>query len=262
VAGDRLALTELSALADLRALSRFFDALWQRATPALPLELLRALTSAGNYTTAAHLDGELVGGLTGFLGRHGDATILHSHILGVAPGAQRRGVGRALKQHQRAWAARRGIASITWTFDPLVARNARFNLVHLGARPTAYLPDFYGPMDDGFNASSPTDRLLVAWPTEPVAPPAVPQGAPAALEVDACDGPVVRDVAGGLRRCRLPADIVTLRRTQPARAAAWSEALRATLATAMAAGDEVVGLDADDAYVIRPAPELGRRAGR
>lgn len=251
---DDLALTELSALADLRALSRFFDALWQRATPALPLELLRALTSAGNYTTAAYLDGELIGGLTGFLGRHGDATILHSHILGVAPGAQRRGVGRALKQHQRAWAARRGIASITWTFDPLVARNARFNLLHLGARPTAYLPDFYGPMDDGFNASSPTDRLLVAWPTEPVAAVAAPQGAPSVLDVDDRGGPVVREVVAGLRRCRLPADIVGLRRDDPPMAAAWSAALRTTLGAALAAGDEIAGLDTDDAYVIRPAP--------
>jgi len=251
VAGERLVIAELSELADLAALSRFVDALWQRSTPALPLELLRALTSAGNYTAAATLDGELVGGLTGFLGRHGGATILHSHILGVAPGMQRRGVGRALKEHQRAWARRRDIASITWTFDPLVARNARFNLVHLGARPTAYLPDFYGPMDDGFNASSPTDRLLVAWPTVPVAAVAVPQGARAVLDVDG-DVPVVRDLAGGLRRCRLPADIVTLRRSDPARAAAWSDALRATLGAAMAAGDEVVGLDDDGAYVLRP----------
>lgn len=250
---ERLVLTELSALADLRALSGFFDVLWQRATPALPLELLRALTSAGNYTAAAHLDGELVGGLTGFLGRHGDATILHSHILGVAPAVQRRGVGRALKQHQRAWAARRGIATITWTFDPLVARNARFNLVHLGARPTAYLPDFYGPMDDGFNASSPTDRLLVTWPTQPRPAAAVPQGVPAALERDVGGGPVVRDVGAGPRRCRLPADIVSLRRTDPALAAAWSAALRATLGAAMTAGDAVAGLDADNAYVLLPA---------
>lgn len=258
MADERLALTELGELADLRALSHFFDALWQRSTPALPLELLRALTSAGNYTAAAHLDGELVGGLTGFLGRHGDATILHSHILGVAPGVQRRGVGRALKQHQRAWAAQRGIASITWTFDPLVARNARFNLVHLDARPTAFLPDFYGPMADGFNASSPTDRLLVAWPTGPApASPAVPGGAPAALDIDAHGGPLVREVGGGLRRCRLPADVVGLRRRDPALAAAWSEALRATLGAAMAAGDEVVGLDADDAYVLRPPATAG-----
>ncbi len=161
-----------STLDELRALSAFFDELWGRRTPALPLELLRALTAAGNYTAAAYEGEQLVGGLAGFLGRHGAEPILHSHILGVAVPAQRRGVGLALKQHQRAWARDRGIATITWTFDPLVARNARFNLQRLGARATAYLPDFYGPMDDGFNASSPTDRLLARPPACPTTPAA------------------------------------------------------------------------------------------
>ena len=83
---------------------------------------------------------------------------MHSHITGVLPGLQSQGLGRLLKQHQREWALAREVGHITWTFDPLVARNAHFNLRVLGARVTEYLVDHYGPMDDGVNRGDETDR--------------------------------------------------------------------------------------------------------
>ena len=83
------------------------------------------------------------------------------------------GIGTALKLHQRAWCAERDIGVVAWTYDPLIARNAWFNLGRLGAHVEAYLVDFYGPMDDGLNAGEESDRLLVHWPVEPeeVVPP-------------------------------------------------------------------------------------------
>ena len=61
---------------------------------------------------------ELVGACVGF---HEEPPLqtLHSHIAGVIRGPWRN-VGFALKLHQRAWALRRGIAEIAWTYDPLV----------------------------------------------------------------------------------------------------------------------------------------------
>ena len=53
---------------------------------------------------------------------------------------------------------------MTWTFDPLVRRNAYFNTVKLAARPVEYLVDFYGEMTDEINAGQGSDRLLVEWP--------------------------------------------------------------------------------------------------
>src|ERR687886_297223 len=88
---------------------------------------------------------------------------LHSHITGVAPTDAHRGIGFALKLHQRAWALARGVRLVVWTFDPLVARNAWFNLAKLGALPTAYLESFYGAMSDGINAGEESDRVLVDW---------------------------------------------------------------------------------------------------
>ncbi len=50
-----------------------------------------------------------------------------------------------------------------WTFDPLVRRNAWFNIAVLGAEVAEYLPSFYGSMTDAINAGDESDRLLVAW---------------------------------------------------------------------------------------------------
>ncbi len=96
---------------------------------------------------------------------------LHSHMLAVAPAHRDRGLGFALKQWQREDALRRGITLMRWTFDPLVAKNAFFNLERLGAGAREYLPNFYGR-----RGALPTDRLLAEWRLdgrEPVHEPAL-----------------------------------------------------------------------------------------
>src|SRR5437763_17197337 len=50
-----------------------------------------------------------------------------------------------------------------WTTDPLIRRNAYFNLAKLGAEAPQYLVDFYGEMRDAFNAGDESDRLLIRW---------------------------------------------------------------------------------------------------
>ena len=103
--------------------------IWGRSAdnPPVPPELLRAFSKAGNYIAGAFAGDELVGATIAFHStpeRHA----LHSHIAGVAPGLVGRSVGYAMKLHQRGWALARGIDVIEWTFDPLVARNAYFNV--------------------------------------------------------------------------------------------------------------------------------------
>ena len=51
-----------------------------------------------------------------------------------------------------AWALERGLSEVTWTFDPLVRRNAWFNIEVLGGHITEYVPNFYGTMSDSINA--------------------------------------------------------------------------------------------------------------
>jgi len=88
---------------------------------------------------------------------------LHSHMVGVVPKYQNRGVGRRLKLAQRDDAVARGIKLIEWTFDPLQLRNAHFNLVRLGAVVRRYIPNFYGRTSSPLHAGLPTDRLVAEW---------------------------------------------------------------------------------------------------
>src|SRR5581483_10885895 len=84
-------------------------------------------------------------------------------ITGVVGAHQGAHLGYELKQHQRTWALDRGLTAIEWTFDPLVRRNAYFNLVKLGAEIIRYEPDFYGPMRDATNAGDESDRVVTRW---------------------------------------------------------------------------------------------------
>ncbi len=162
------------------------------------------------------------------------ARSMHSHITGVLPGLQSKGLGRLLKQHQRDWAFARDVGHITWTFDPLVARNAHFNLRVLGARVTEYLVDHYGPMDDGVNRGDETDRLMVSWAL--AAPPAPTPP----------DDRVVASVA-------VPHDIETMRREAPADAAAWRVRVRDEFLARTAEGLVAAGFDDDRGYLfVRP----------
>ena len=149
---------------DARTMVRVLDAVWGGWDGAAGIQdaTILALAHAGNYAEVAILDGDPVGAALGFFGEPlGD--VLHSHIVGVLPRATGLGIGRAIKMRQRDWCRQRSITTMTWTFDPLVARNAYFNIEKLGARPTRYMIDYYGQMSDGLNAGQASDRVLLTW---------------------------------------------------------------------------------------------------
>jgi predicted GNAT superfamily acetyltransferase len=102
------------------------------------------------------------GAALGFLG-WSEGIHLHSHMTAVVPWRRSSGVGYALKLFQRAVCLEQGITDMRWTFDPLIRRNAHFNLVKLGAEVVRFLPDFYGPLDDAINGSDRSDRFEVRW---------------------------------------------------------------------------------------------------
>jgi predicted GNAT superfamily acetyltransferase len=106
----------------------------------------------------------MVGFVFGFVGLTADGRIKHcSHIAGALPGYRDRGVGHALKLKQREIVLAQGIDLITWTFDPLESRNAKFNFHKLGATCGVYLRNLYGAMRDKLNAGLPSDRFQVDW---------------------------------------------------------------------------------------------------
>src|SRR5215207_2218313 len=143
-------IAEVSQPAEASELAALFMTVWETTFEHAPMspDLLCALAFTGQYVVTARRGGELVGGAVGFRTEEGGSPRLHSHITGVRPFAQGGNVGFALKLHQRVWALRRGLTGINWTFDPLVRRNAYFNLTKLGATAELYRVNAYGQMAD------------------------------------------------------------------------------------------------------------------
>ncbi|MGH9422429.1 MAG: hypothetical protein ACRD3J_20805 [Thermoanaerobaculia bacterium] len=138
----------------------------------VPASLLHIVAYVGGIAAGAYdADGVLLGFVFGISGIH-DGELAHwSHMLGVRESARNLGVGRKLKEHQRGELARMKVARIFWTFDPLMAKNAYFNLNRLGAKVVEYVPNMYGITDSPLHLGLPTDRLVVCVTTaEPLAP--------------------------------------------------------------------------------------------
>ncbi|MEV6582341.1 GNAT family N-acetyltransferase [Streptomyces sp. NPDC051582] len=247
---NALDLRELHTMEDLDTVSRLYAEIWGTDTDSPPVsaDVMRALSHAGNYVAGAYEDGRLVGASLAF---YGDpiGTTLHSHITGTAMG---RGIGHALKLHQREWALARGIKRITWTYDPLIRRNAYFNLVKLGARPQEYLQAFYGAMDDAINGGDESDRVLTAWDlTAPPGPYTFDLPADVAHGVRNVDSrPVIGPTDAAAILIDLPDDIEALRRTDPGAARDWRLAVRHTLAGLLADGARVAGFHDRRSYLL------------
>ncbi|MGI9017262.1 MAG: GNAT family N-acetyltransferase [Euzebya sp.] len=235
-----------------------FDQVWQ-ARAVMPSNLIRAIQFGGGYVSGAFVEDEMRGASVAFLGTSHQADdpvmTLHSHITGVL-GADR-GIGYALKLHQRQWCQQHGVNTISWTFDPLIARNAYFNLAKLGAIGTAYLTDHYGEMADGINAGQGSDRLLARWDvgaTRAPTRPALPADPPiVVLDRDTAGEPVATDVNGSpheVLAIAAPADILRLRRRNPSLAHRWRRAVRDHLIPLMAAGYQATGMTRDGYYLL------------
>ena len=254
-AGVRIA--PVQDVAGIGAAERFLAGVWRtpKESPPLPAEVLRSLCHAGGSVLAARAGDELVGAAVAVFEPPATRAV-YSLIAGAA--TSDRGIGLALKLAQRAWALERGATAMSWTFDPLVGRNARFNLVKLGARAVDYVVDFYGPMGDGINAGDETDRLTIRW--DLLADP--PAGTDDAGEdrqgaestAVAPDGGPLSARAGQLRWCRVPRDVVALRAEDPAAAMAWRRAVRGVLTEAFEDGYVGTAMSRDGWYRLERSP--------
>jgi predicted GNAT superfamily acetyltransferase len=251
-------IRELDTAAETLRGAEVLREVWGGAESVAPGNLLRAVQHTGGYVFGVYdASGVLLAVSVGLLAHVG----LHSHITGVVPAGQRRGLGLALKQHQRAWALERGMTTITWTCDPLVRRNVAFNLHALGAGVDGYLPDHYGPLVDGLNQGDESDRLSVRW--DLLSPRAVAaqsgrlpwavSAAPLVVAAGPGDAPSVEPGDGAGRRVQLPRDIEAVRRADPPAARAWRRAVREAVLAGYAAGGEVTGLTAQGALVMEGA---------
>ena len=264
-AGAGVEIRLLNDLAGQNLARGLFDHVWSTdgQTQVTP-NLMQALVHNGSYVSGAFIGHRFVAAAFAFPGRdeHGHLH-LHSHMAAVLDDVRDRRIGTALKWHQRAWAIKAGYDTITWTFDPLVRRNARLNLLKLGVYVSDYYQDFYGDMADALNAGDATDRVMARWEllslrtvqaaalTNGLDPNPIPSQAFHALTIEN-DEPVIHLSSGrsDVLVVTLPPDIIEIRTKDPQKASRWRIAVRSVLAPALEAGMEITGFTSEGAYLI------------
>jgi len=143
-------------------------AIWPGSeTEVVPAHVLITAIHNGGLLVGAFQGDRLVGFVFGFPGIEftpdGPRPKHCSHMLGIHPDQRDSGLGFALKRAQWQMVRHQGLDHITWTYDPLLSRNAYLNIAKLGAVCNTYRRSEYGDLRDGLNAGLPTDRFQVDW---------------------------------------------------------------------------------------------------
>jgi predicted GNAT superfamily acetyltransferase len=219
----------------------------------VPRELLLTMQHNGGLVHGAFLPtGRLAGFCFAFLGMRDGQLRLCSHQLGVLPEFRGAGIGIALKQAQRYDALRLGYELVTWTFDPLEARNAYINLHHLGCIARLYDRDHYGAMEDELNRGLPSDRFEAEWWLRR-GKPLVAADPPVMLRVGAGSEPVREPLDLSGRTAVLlgvPSDFQAIKRASPELALRWRMESRAAFEAALGAGLVAVDFRREGTYVM------------
>lgn len=251
---NKITIRELRTMPDIVATVELQKAVWgmQDVEAASP-HTLRAIVHAGGAVIAAEADGRLVGFCFGMAAWREGELWLWSHMAGVRPAFQGRGVGLKLKLAQRAWALGKGFRRMAWTFDPLQSGNANFNFNRLGTTARRYSVNHYGDMQDGINAGMASDRLEAQWLLDSPRIEALAAGRHRPQLPEALQMVVLEDCGQLLFRqnrlkseadsfgIEIPADIAALKRSDLARAQIWQLYVREAMTRLLAAGYIVSG---------------------
>jgi predicted GNAT superfamily acetyltransferase len=168
VDADIIEIRPLHSNAECAAAAALQREVWgQEYVDVVPATLLHVVEYVGGLAAGAFdANGEMLGFVFGINGVR-DGEIVHwSHMLGVRERARNLGLGRRLKEYQRQRMHALGAQRIFWSFDPLMSKNAYFNLNRLGAEVVEYVPDMYGTTSSPLHLGMATDRLIVSLRTD------------------------------------------------------------------------------------------------
>ena len=162
--GEEVEIRPCHAVAEFEQMVELESKVWSFDDGDLvPSQMYVVAAKIGGQAIGAFAGRKMVGFVLAYPGIRDGKAYLHSHMAAVLPEFRELGIGRRLKLAQREDALSRGISQIEWTFDPLQAKNAYFNICRLGAVAGTYLGDFYGATTSPLHAGLPTDRLLAEW---------------------------------------------------------------------------------------------------
>jgi predicted GNAT superfamily acetyltransferase len=230
-------------LAELEACLELQRQVWGYSDADLaPIPVLIVARKTGGHVLGAFDDGRLVGFTLAFAGFRSGQSYVHSHYLGVLPEYRDRGVGRALKLAQREHCLQDGVTLMEWTFDPLEVKNARLNVVRLGAIVRRFIPNLYGVTSSRLHGGLPTDRLVAQWYLDS---PRVYAALAGALQ---------RPTANAAR-ISLPENIGELRQQAPGAALEIQSRLRHSFEDHFSRGFAVTGFEiaeGDASYLLEP----------
>ncbi len=218
--------------------------------------IMNAAIHNGGAVHGAYSDDTLVGFCFGFAAKRPEGWLLWSHMAGVLPGYQGQGIGRKLKFVQRTWAAENGYSAIGWTFDPMQAGNARFNLRHLNTVAFYFHPNHYGEMNDALNRGLASDRLEATWYTADDDLPDLRDDneEKTALVTAAEVSSLPQSWDAPAYTIEIPQNLNDLKRRDLQAATDWQTAVREALTAAFANGYAAVDFQTQDArcyYVLR-----------
>jgi predicted GNAT superfamily acetyltransferase len=233
---NSIEVRELENLQDQDSGRKIFDLTWAMDTGTeITPNLLQAMVHSGAYLSGAFIENKIVGAAFAFPATN-NGLHLHSHMTAVLHEYRDKGVGYALKIDQWNWAKKHKYSHLSWTFDPLVRRNAKLNIVKLGVDISAYYANFYGAMPDALNAGDESDRLMVSWSTD-------------------IDKPKARELIThpkpGDILIEIPEDIVAIRSKDQSESMKWRRQVRDQFLAAFEKNGKVVGFSANNEYVVR-----------
>jgi predicted GNAT superfamily acetyltransferase len=222
----------------------------------VPRELLLTMQLNGGLVHGAFLpDGRLVGFCFGFAGVRDRQLRLCSHQLGVLPEFRGAGIGVALKMAQKQDALALGFDLISWTFDPLEARNAYVNLHRLGCIARLYDRDHYGPMEDDLNRGLPSDRFEAEWWLPGIERPSIERNLAVLLRRTEGDEPKLESGAaraGEPVLIEVPSDFQAIKGRSMELARRWRMASRQAFEAALGSGLVAIDFRREGAYVLAP----------
>jgi len=153
---------------DMTSVEELQRAVWPGSeTDVVPAHMLITAMHNGGLVIGAFVEDRIIGFVFGFPGLEfipdGPRPKHCSHMMGIHPDHRDSGIGFALKRAQWQMVRHQGLDHITWTYDPLLSRNAYLNIAKLGAVCNTYRRSEYGEMRDELNAGLPSDRFQVDW---------------------------------------------------------------------------------------------------
>jgi predicted GNAT superfamily acetyltransferase len=233
---SNLEVNQIVSISQQAMAREVFDQTWLiNESTEITSNLLQAMVHTGSYLSGAYIENKLVGAAFAFPATNGGLH-LHSHMTAVLEEYRDQGVGYALKIDQWHWAKKNNFSEISWTFDPLVSRNAKLNLIKLGVNISSYHPNFYGDMPDALNAGDESDRLMVSWKVIGENP----------VQRELVSTPKPNDIL-----IQIPADIVAIRSSDKIENLRWRRKVREQFLQVLEKGGQVVGFSTNSEYVVR-----------